>query len=169
MENGMLNVLDWKLGDCELRQASLRISGNFLIFIGQVCTHFTHTKDVWHIHLVLFTRNNTDPSRKIVLLDKSFDGQRMSEQDKPLFHNWAARFPINIRLLKPDVSRCRLLRAAEHHSQQPGETTFIHRVNPAPVGTMARRATDLRRGRRRDLGVYLRSLSISAHSSDPLN
>jgi len=95
MENGMLSVPDWKLGDCELKQASLRISGNFLIFNGQVCTHFTHTKDVWHIHLLLFTRNSTDPSRKIVLLDKSFDGPQMSEQDKPLFHNWAARFPIN--------------------------------------------------------------------------
>jgi hypothetical protein len=89
------SVPDWKLGDCELKQASLRISANFLIFNGQVCTHFTHTKDVWHIHLLLFTRNNTDPSRKIVLLDKSFDGPQMSEQDKPLFHNWAARFPIN--------------------------------------------------------------------------
>lgn len=95
MENGMLSIPDWKLGDCELQQASLRISGNFIIFNGQVATHFTHAKDVWHIHLLLFTRNNTDPSKKIILLDKSFDGPQMSEQDKPLFHRWAARFPIN--------------------------------------------------------------------------
>jgi hypothetical protein len=95
MEEGMLSIPNWKLGDCELRQASLRISGNFLIFNGQVATHFTHTKDVWHIHLLLFTRNNTDPSKKIILLDKSFDGPQMSELDEPLFHTWAARFPIS--------------------------------------------------------------------------
>jgi hypothetical protein len=92
---GMLAIPDWKLGDCELKQASLRISGNFLIFNGEVATHFTHTKDVWHLHVLLFTRNNTDPNKKIILLDKSIDGPQMSEQDKPLFHRWAARFAIN--------------------------------------------------------------------------
>jgi hypothetical protein len=93
-------IADWKLGDCELKQATLRISGNFVILNGQVCTHFTHTKDVWHMTVQLVTRSNTDPSKEIVLASGKFDGPQMSEQDKPLFHTWSARFGINANALK---------------------------------------------------------------------
>src|SRR5262249_6443235 len=46
-DNTVVQIQDWKLGDCELKDASLRITpdGAFVIFRGQVCTHFTHTKD----------------------------------------------------------------------------------------------------------------------------
>jgi hypothetical protein len=91
---------DWKLGDCELKQASLRISGNFVILNAQVCTHFTHTKDVWHMTVQLVTRTNTDPNKEIVLATGKFDGPQMSEQDKPLFHTWTGRFGFNANSIK---------------------------------------------------------------------
>ena len=84
-----MHIADWKLGDCELKDAPLTITpGNFVIFNGLVCTHFTHTKDVWHIHLQILQGSQT-------LLDQSFSGPQMSEQDKPLFHTWNARFPLH--------------------------------------------------------------------------
>ena len=92
------NIPDWKVGDCELKDSSLTLTpGNFIIFKGQVATHHTHTKDVWHFHLQLFTRNNPNPSQKVILFDRTFDGPNMSEQDKPLFHTWTFRSPFNPR------------------------------------------------------------------------
>jgi hypothetical protein len=93
-------IADWKLGDCELKQATLRISGNYVILNAQVATHFTHTKDVWHMTVQLVTRNNTDPSKEIVLASGKFDGPQMSEQDKPLFHTWTGRFAFGANALK---------------------------------------------------------------------
>jgi hypothetical protein len=91
---------DWKLGDCELKQASLRLSGNYIILNSQVCTHHTHTKDVWHMSVELVTRDNSNPSKEIVLGTGKMDGPRMSELDKPLFHTWNARFAFNAQLVK---------------------------------------------------------------------
>ena len=61
--DNVATIPDWKVGDCELRQASLRVSGNFIILNSQVCTHFTHTKDVWHMTVQLVTRDNSNPSK----------------------------------------------------------------------------------------------------------
>ena len=98
--DGVISLPDWKLGDCELKQASLHISGNFIILNSQVCTHFTHTKDVWHMTVDVFTRDNTDPSKIIPLGTGKMDGPQMSEQDHPLFHSWNARFGFNTTAAK---------------------------------------------------------------------
>ena|SRR5215831_12985408 len=104
-----VNIADWKLGDCELKDASVTITPtNVIIFNGQVCTHFTHTKDVWHIHLQLLTKY----PQKVIWFDKSFVGPQMSEQDKPLFHSWSESFPFNPsgatlpRRMQLDITSC---------------------------------------------------------------
>jgi hypothetical protein len=96
----VVTIDDWRLGDCELKQATLRISGSFVILNAQVCTHFTHTKDVWHMTVELVTRTNSDPNKEIVLASGKFDGPQMSEQDKPLFHTWTGRFEFNANAIK---------------------------------------------------------------------
>jgi hypothetical protein len=98
--DGIVNIEDWKLGDCELKQASLRVSGNYIILNSQVCTHFTHTKDVWHFTAQIFYRDNANPSKEIVVTTGKLDGPQMSEQDKPLFHTWNARFAFNATAVK---------------------------------------------------------------------
>jgi hypothetical protein len=97
--DGVVNIEDWKLGDCELKQASLHVSGNFIILNSQVCTHFTHTKDVWHITAQVFYRDNANPTKEIVVATGKMDGPQMSEQDHPLFHTWNARFGFNPALV----------------------------------------------------------------------
>jgi hypothetical protein len=98
--DGVATLEDWKLGDCELKQASLRVSGSYIILNSQVCTHFTHTKDVWHMTVRLVTRDNSNPSKEIVLATGKMDGPQMSEQDKPLFHPWNSRFGFSPQLVK---------------------------------------------------------------------
>jgi len=90
-EQQTVQISDWKLGDCELKNASLTIlpGGQFVVFNGLVCTHFTHTKDVWHIQLKILQ------SGQGTLLKQSFSGPPMSEQDKPLFHSWNVRLPLH--------------------------------------------------------------------------
>lgn len=95
-----VTIPDWKLGDCELKNAALHISGNFVILNAQVATHHTHTHDVWHMTVDVFTRDNQNPSKIIVLATGKFDGPQMSEQDHPLFHQWDARFQFNADVIK---------------------------------------------------------------------
>jgi hypothetical protein len=86
-----VQIPDLKLGDCELKDASLTNlpGGHVVVFNAQVCTYFTHTRDVWHIQLKIFQ------SGQGTLLNQSFSGPQMSEQDKPFFHSWTARFPLH--------------------------------------------------------------------------
>src|SRR5262245_15291338 len=89
-DNPVVHIQDGKLGDGALKEASLTITpgGDSVIFRAQVCTHFTHTKDVWNMHLQIFQGSQT-------LLDQSIKGPQMSEQDKPLFHVWHAKIPLH--------------------------------------------------------------------------
>jgi hypothetical protein len=95
---GQAVIPDWKLGDCELRSTTLRASGNFIIANGQVCTHHTHTKDVWHMKIEIITRPPTNPSQVIVIGSGNIDGPKMSELDKPLFHPFTGRIAFNPQL-----------------------------------------------------------------------
>ena len=81
---------DWKEGDCELRGATIRLKGDGSgVFQAQVCTHFTHSKDVWHFYVQLAT---TAAAGERYLEAFRWDGPKMSEQDHPLFHNWTVNF-----------------------------------------------------------------------------
>ena len=90
-----LSIPNWRLGDCELRSALITFRDNIGEFNGEVATHFTHGKDVWHLRLELFTGNPSRLNEQIILLDKSWEGPNMSELDKPLFHTWQFRFQVN--------------------------------------------------------------------------
>lgn len=88
------SVDNWKLGDCELKNAviSFRDREHKGVFTAQVCTHFTHTKDVWHFRIQLFTGSFNDKAAQLIRFDKSWDGPKMSELDNPLFHPWREEF-----------------------------------------------------------------------------
>ena len=96
--DGEVVLPDWKVGDCELKQATLRVSGNFIILNGLVCTHHTHTKDVWHMKIEIITRPPNDPSQVIVIGSGTIDGPKMSELDHPLFHPYNGRIGFNPQL-----------------------------------------------------------------------
>ena len=99
-DEGIVTIPDWKVGDCELKQATLRISGNYIILNSLVCTHHTHTKDVWHMTVELITRDAANPTQVIVLGTGHLNGPKMSELDKPLFHVWNDRFGFNPQVAK---------------------------------------------------------------------
>jgi hypothetical protein len=84
-----------KLGDCELRDLIISLQGSRGFFEGKVCTHFTHTKDVWHLRLQFVTGSEAIASSQHVVFDRSWDGPQMSEQDDPLFHPWHETFPTD--------------------------------------------------------------------------
>jgi hypothetical protein len=92
---------DWKLGDCELKDFSMQLkepAKDILDgrFTANVATHFTHTKDVWHLHLQLVAVDDQKKVPSVVLFDRSWDSPPMSEKDNPLFHPWSneIRFPV---------------------------------------------------------------------------
>ncbi len=86
------NLGDWHLGDCELKNATITIrSDGSGTFDSQVCTHFTHSKDVWHLHLDIGPYVNAPGT----LGTFQWDGPRMSERDNPLFHAWKVDFRID--------------------------------------------------------------------------
>jgi hypothetical protein len=89
------SVDNWRLGDCELKNALITFRKHRGVFTAQVCTHFTHTKDVWHFRIQLFTGNPTDKNTQSIRFDKSWDGPEMSELDNPLFHAWREEFTID--------------------------------------------------------------------------
>ena len=81
---------DWRLGDCELFGANLTLnhSKGTGTFTGNVCTHFTHSKDIWHFYVELAEVAVSSTYLTIF----QWDGPKMSEQDKPLFHSWTENF-----------------------------------------------------------------------------
>ena len=82
---------DWHEGDCEMQGASLTLQSNGTgVFQSQVCTHFTHSKDIWHFYVELAVDQNSSK----LLTSYSWDGPKMSEQDQPLYHPWKANFRI---------------------------------------------------------------------------
>jgi len=82
----------WHLGDCELKDATITIrSDGSATFDSQVCTHFTHSKDVWHLYLDVGPYVNSPGT----LGTFQWDGPQMSEQDNPLFHHWKIDFRID--------------------------------------------------------------------------
>ena len=90
-----LSINNWRLGDCELRKVLIVFRGQVGNFQGEVATHFTHGKDIWHFRLELFTGNPSQASSQVILFDQNWDGPRMSELDRPLFHQWQFTFPIS--------------------------------------------------------------------------
>lgn len=76
---------DWREGDCEMQSAQITITPTTFTFNAQVCTHFTHSKDIWHFYVELAK----DTTSSTYLTEYSFDGPKMSEQDKPLYHAWS--------------------------------------------------------------------------------
>ena len=46
--DGVVNIEDWKLGDCELKQASLHVSGNFIILNSQAHPLHPHQRRLAH-------------------------------------------------------------------------------------------------------------------------
>jgi hypothetical protein len=92
-----LSIADWGIGDCELRNVTIDfpLGGGIGTFQGEVATHFTHHRDVWHFRLELFTGNPSEVGKQVVLFDQSWDGPEMSEQDNPLFHPWHYQFSIS--------------------------------------------------------------------------
>jgi hypothetical protein len=90
-----LRIDDWILGDCELKNVDISFQGDRGVFKGQVCTHFTHEKDVWHFRLKLFTGNPEIPSSQKVRFDQTWIGPQMSEKDNPLFHPWYVKFTFD--------------------------------------------------------------------------
>jgi hypothetical protein len=91
-----------KVGDCEIKGMTLTIlPGAISIFNAQVCTHFTHTKDVWHMRLRILSRLVDKPSQLYSWFDHTFDGPQMSEKDVPLFHDWSATFTIQADVFNP--------------------------------------------------------------------
>jgi hypothetical protein len=104
-ETGQLqiNLPDWKLGDCELRQGVVTLFSNGSgIFSSQVCTHFTHHKDVWNLHLRIYSRSVPGSNNKPTYFydGPTWAGPQMSEQDNPLFHSWQEKFLLGTRALK---------------------------------------------------------------------
>ena len=85
----------WKLGDCELKNFYVSLQGDRGSFGAQVCTHFTHHKDVWHLRMQFVTGSEALPSSQHVVFDRSWDGPQMSEKDDPLFHPWQETFSID--------------------------------------------------------------------------
>ena len=82
---------DWCEGDCEMRAAILTLNSNGTgTFASQVCTHFTHSKDIWHFYVELAV----SPISSTYLTTYSWDGPKMSEQDHPLYHAWQVAFHI---------------------------------------------------------------------------
>jgi hypothetical protein len=96
--DGVAVIPDWKLGDCELRNAFLRVSGNVILLNSQVCTHHTHTHDVWHMKIEIITRPPSNPSQVIVIGSGSVVGPPMSELDNPLFHPFNRGISFNPQL-----------------------------------------------------------------------
>jgi hypothetical protein len=91
-----------KVGDCEIKGMTLTIlPGAISEFNAQVCTHFTHTKDVWHMRLRILSKLVDKPSQLYSWFDHTFDGPQMSEKDVPLFHNWTETFIIQADVFNP--------------------------------------------------------------------
>jgi hypothetical protein len=82
---------DWHEGDCEMQGASITLHRDGTgLFHSQVCTHFTHSKDIWHFYVELAA----DANAPVFLTEYTWNGPQMSEQDHPLFHDW----PVSFRL-----------------------------------------------------------------------
>lgn len=82
---------DWHEGDCEMQGARLTLQSNGSgSFQSQVCTHFTHSKDIWHFYVELAA----DAQSSTFLTVYTWDGPKMSEQDRPLFHPWQVNFSL---------------------------------------------------------------------------
>jgi hypothetical protein len=91
-----------KVGDCEIKAMTLTIlPGALSIFNAQVCTHFTHTKDVWHMRLRILSTLVAKPQQIYSWFDHTFDGPQMSEKDVPLFHDWTETFIIQADVFDP--------------------------------------------------------------------
>jgi hypothetical protein len=90
-------IEDWQLGYCELRNVVIDFPPGAGIgrFRGEVGTHFTHNRDVWHFRMQLFTGNPSSEHDQVVLFDQTWDGPAMSELDQPLFHPWQFQFSID--------------------------------------------------------------------------
>ena len=89
---------DWRLGDCELHGARITLSSNGTgAFQAQVCTHFTHSKDIWHFGVELIGDALNSPNFYTLF---SWNGPQMSEQDRPLFHTWSEIFKVDPQLFK---------------------------------------------------------------------
>ena len=86
---------DWRIGDCELQSASLTINASGAgSFSAQVCTHFTHSKDIWHFGVALLGAANDQNFYTLF----SWDSPPLSEQDRPLFHSWSESFHVDPQL-----------------------------------------------------------------------
>ncbi len=82
---------DWREGDCELQGAQITLNTNGTgVFSAQVCTHFTHSKDIWHFYVEL----GKDANSALHYTSYKWDGPKMSEQDHPLFHTWTVNFKV---------------------------------------------------------------------------
>src|SRR5690348_2789533 len=83
-----IGIPEWGLGDCEIRNVVIdTVAGTGVgNFRAEVATHFTHSKDVWHFQLELFTGDPNVPSQQTVLFNQTWDGSPMSERDNPKFH-----------------------------------------------------------------------------------
>jgi hypothetical protein len=55
-----------KVGDCEIKGMTLTVlPGAISLFNAQVCTHFTHKKDVWHMRLRILSKLVAKPEQLI--------------------------------------------------------------------------------------------------------
>ena len=72
-------------------------------FKTKVATHYTHTKDVWHMRIELLSRVRADTTKIYSWYDHTFDSPPLSEQDNPLFHDWSESFTFNIGAIATPV------------------------------------------------------------------
>ena len=89
-------VGDWNKpggSDCELQNLELTVHDDGTgTYNSSVCTHFTHGKDIWHTRVVLLGAVVNAPGE---LASFQWDGPKMSERDKPLYHPFNTTFTFN--------------------------------------------------------------------------